>query len=117
MTDENVGGISFVQIVTFFFVSFKLDSITHGFKSVQLEDEDASKYLINYLSDDSDDLDDSHEPEKHAIPTVTNDVDVSSLPNSLIITPVPPELFTDQQSKVIDLDCSICSHSMFCSIG
>ena len=117
MTDDNVGGISFLQILILFFLSFKLDSITHGFKSVQLEDEDASKYLINYLSDESDDLDDSHEPEQHAIPNETHDVDVSSLPNSLIITPVPPELFTNQQMKVIDLDCSICSYWMFYSIG
>lgn len=83
---------------------------------MQLEDEDASKYLINYLSEDSDDLDDNHEPEQRAIPHETNDVDVSSLPNSLIITPVPLELFTNQQIKVIHRDCFFLSFSMQYSV-
>ncbi len=69
---------------------------------MQLEDEDASKYFINYITDDSDDLvDDNHnEYENNHIKTESENIDVSSLPNSLIITPVPQELFTNQQLKV-----------------
>jgi hypothetical protein len=79
-----------------------IDQITHGLKSVQLEDEDASKYYINYISDDdSDDLEDENhnEHENNHIKNESNNIDVSSLPNSLIITPVPQELFTNQQWK------------------
>ncbi len=86
-----------------FYLNFKIDQITHGLKSVQLEDEDASKYYINYISDDdSDDLEDENhnEHENNHIKNESNNIDVSSLPNSLIITPVPQELFTNQQWKV-----------------
>jgi len=90
-----------------FFYFIKLDQITHGLKSVQLDDEDASKYFINYISDDEDGLgndnnnsNNTNEHEKHHIEDDSNDLDVSPLPTSLIVTPVPQELFTDQQMKV-----------------
>ncbi|CAF1342904.1 unnamed protein product [Adineta steineri] len=74
----------------------------HDLKSLQLDDEDSSKYFINYISDDSNapgdnnttDNESTHSPIEH-----DDDTDVSSLPNSLIITPVPQELFTNQQLK------------------
>jgi hypothetical protein len=78
----------------------KFNQMTHGLQSVQLDDEDASKYFINYITDDSDGLDDNNENEHSHVEDESNDIDVSSLPNSLIITPVPPELFTNQQIKV-----------------
>ncbi len=80
----------------------KLDDITHGLKSVQLEDEDASKYFINYISDDSDDIGDhnNNQHEHNQIDDNIDDIDISSLPNSVIITPVPQELFSDLQMKV-----------------
>jgi hypothetical protein len=79
----------------------KLDQITHGLKSVQLEDEDTSKYFINYISDDSDGLgDNNNEQEQHHIEDTNDDIDVSLLPSSLIITPVPQKLFTNEQMKV-----------------
>ncbi len=83
-------------------MKFKVDQITHGLKSVQLEDEEASKYFINYISDDSDDLDDdnNNEHENNHIKNESENIDVSSLPSSLIVTPVPQELFTNQQMKV-----------------
>jgi len=89
-------------ILSLFFYFLKLNQITHGLKSVQLNDEDASKYFINYISDDSDGLgdDNTNEHQNNHIEDDGDYIDVSSLPNSLIITPVPQELFTDQQMKV-----------------
>jgi hypothetical protein len=89
-------------ILSWCFYFLKLNQITHGLKSVQLEDEDASKYFINYISDDSDGLgdDNTNEHQNNHIEDDGDYIDVSSLPNSLIITPVPQELFTDQQMKV-----------------
>ena len=59
-----------------------------------------SKYFINYISDESegvvDDETNHHEQEHND----NHDFDVSSLPNSLIITPVPQDLFTNQGLKV-----------------
>jgi hypothetical protein len=75
----------------------------HDYKSLQLDDEDSSIYFINYISDDSDSLENNTENESIHSPEDNNDIDVSSLPNSLIITPVPQELFTNQQLKVIIL--------------
>ncbi|UJR36789.1 hypothetical protein I4U23_029502 [Adineta vaga] len=84
----------------------KLDQITHGLKSVQLDDEDASKYFINYISDDTDALSNDnnnnnhhHQHESNQKHDINDDFDISTLPNSLIITPVPPQLFTDQNIK------------------
>ncbi|CAF0873037.1 unnamed protein product [Adineta ricciae] len=80
-----------------------LDQITHGLKSVQLDDEDASKYFINYISDETDVLStDDHHQQQHQTENNhdTNEYfDISSLPSSLIITPVPSELFTEQHVK------------------
>lgn len=73
---------------------------------MQLEDEYESKYFINYISDDSDGLDEdnnnnnNNKNENNQIEDDSHDIDVSTLPNSLIITPVPQELFTDQSLKV-----------------
>lgn len=76
----------------------------HDFKSLQLDDEDSSKYFINYITDESDtpannnfneNNESIHSPEDN-----DNTIDISSLPNSLIITPVPQELFTNQELKV-----------------
>jgi hypothetical protein len=111
MTEDNVGVFDiycFKLLLSLFFLYFiKLDQLTHGLKSVQLEDEDASKYFINYISDDEDGLGDNNnnnnndnEHKNNHIEDEINDIDVSSLPNSLIITPVPKELFTDQEIKV-----------------
>jgi hypothetical protein len=74
----------------------------HDYKSLQLDDEDSSKYFINYISEDSDDTGDSNNNETELIhsPDDNNGIDVSSLPSSLIITPVPQELFINQQLKV-----------------
>jgi hypothetical protein len=74
----------------------------HDFKSLQLDDEDSSKYFINYISDDSDNspTHNINEPESIHSPEDNDSIDVSSLPNSLIITPVPQELFTNQELKV-----------------
>jgi hypothetical protein len=103
MTDDNVGVIPFL-LIYIKSISFllKLDDITHGLKSVQLEDEDASKYFINYISDDSDDIGDhnNNQHEHNQIDDNIDDIDISSLPNSVIITPVPQELFSDLQMKV-----------------
>ena len=81
---------------------------------MQLEDEDASKYLINYINDDSDDLNDAPHPEQsnHVVHDDNTDIDVSSLPNSLIITPVPPELFVNQQLKVMDFPLPLIFHGI-----
>jgi len=76
------------------------DQVMHGLKSVQLDDEDASKYFINYISDETDGLGDSADIDEISDARENdNDLNVSSLPNSLIITEVPQELFTDQQLK------------------
>ena len=74
----------------------------YDLKSLQLDDEDSSKYFINYISDDSDSSLENNNNEHESIhsPDDNDTIDVSSLPNSLIITPVPQELFTDQQLKV-----------------
>ncbi|CAF1260997.1 unnamed protein product [Rotaria magnacalcarata] len=75
----------------------------HDFQSLQLDDEDSSKYFINYISEDSDGLaDDNNTENEHEhvqSPDNHDDVDESSLPNSVIITPVPQELFTNQEFK------------------
>ncbi|CAF0989764.1 unnamed protein product [Rotaria sordida] len=77
------------------------DLTMHDLKSLQLDDEDSSKYFINYISDDSDGLGDNNNNENDHVhsPDDSDDIDVSSLPNSVIITPVPQELFTNQQLK------------------
>ena len=67
----------------------------HELHSIQLDDEDSSKYLINYLTDDSDSTDQDQENDHDEI-NETN----SSLPNTLIITPVPENLFVDPTWKV-----------------
>ena len=75
----------------------------HELKSLQLDDEDASKYFINFINDESETVDNNNntnENESIHSPEDTEEIDVSSLPNSLIITPVPQELFTNQQLKV-----------------
>ncbi|CAF2767843.1 unnamed protein product [Rotaria sp. Silwood2] len=78
----------------------KLNQITNDVKSMQLDDEDASKYFINYISDDSSGLNNnSNEHEDDYIKNNNNDIDVSSLPNSVIISSVPEDLFTNQQMK------------------
>ncbi|CAF1612608.1 unnamed protein product [Rotaria magnacalcarata] len=70
----------------------KLDQITEDLKSMQFDDEEASKYFINYISDDTDRFNDNNNHLCH-------DNDVRSLPNSLLVTPVPHDLFTDQQMR------------------
>jgi hypothetical protein len=75
----------------------------HDLKSLQLDDEDSSKYFINYISDDSDspgNNSNNNENESVHSPDDQDEIEVSSLPNSLIITPVPQELFTNQELKV-----------------
>lgn len=75
----------------------------HDFQSLQIDDEDSSKYFINYIGDDSDGLPDTnnHDSEHVHSPDDNDDADTSSLPNSVIITPVPQELFTNQELKVV----------------
>lgn len=63
---------------------------------MQVEDEEVSKYYINYISDDSDVLNDNN----NQIHCDNGGNDERTLPNSLIITPVPQELFTNQQMRV-----------------
>lgn len=95
----------------------QLDQITQGLKSVQLDDEDASKYFINYISDETDPLgNDQSESVDNAVHEPTDELDVSALPNSLIVTPVPPQLFTDQQMKVIDSHSALSSTRAFVSL-
>jgi hypothetical protein len=77
----------------------------YDLKSLQLDDEDSSKYFINYISDDDNHLgnnnnNNTNENDSIHSPEDSDDIDISSLPNSLIITPVPQELFTNQQLKV-----------------
>ncbi|UJR09358.1 hypothetical protein I4U23_013602 [Adineta vaga] len=75
----------------------------HDLKSLQLDDEDSSKYFINYINEDSNENENENanqnENESNHSPNNPDDIDVSSLPTSLIITPVPQELFTNQQLK------------------
>jgi hypothetical protein len=75
--------------------------MAHDLKSMQIDDEAASKYFINYIRDEVDDLRNNQmntaEIDSHKN---INDLDLSRLPNSLIITCVPHELFTNQQLKV-----------------
>lgn len=110
MTDENVGGLALEKDISrmdLFF--FQLEQVTHGLKSVQLDDENASKYFINYIGDESEGVGDdetNHHEQEH---NDNHDFDVSSLPNSLIITPVPQDLFTNQELKVdLVIDSKIC---------
>ena len=70
----------------------------HDLNSIQLDDEDSSKYFINYLSDDSDGMDNGNDME--ATQSNDDEFDTSSLPNCLIITPVPQDLFSNQELKV-----------------
>ena len=70
----------------------------HDFKSLQLDDEDSSIYFINYVTEDSDSVENISSPS----PEETDQPESDSVPNSLIITPVPQELFTNQQWKVSD---------------
>lgn len=75
----------------------------HDYKSLQLDDEDTSKYFINYVNDDDIETQfESNSTHELDSPEENNDdeIDVSKLPNDLIITPVPQELFIDQQLKV-----------------
>lgn len=68
---------------------------------MQLEDENESKYFINYISDEGEESTDHSVEQSHA-PTIDedHDLDLSELPNSLIITSVPQDLFTNQEMKV-----------------
>jgi len=76
------------------------DQITHGLKSVQLEDENASKYFINYINEDQEETNDSSAEHRQTQRTDDNrDFDLSELPNSLIITSVPQQLFINQEMK------------------
>ncbi|CAF1496368.1 unnamed protein product, partial [Didymodactylos carnosus] len=63
-------------------------------QSVQIEDEDASRYYINYISES--DEDEAGIPDSTQI---DDDIDVSLLPQDLIITQVPNELFINDQLK------------------
>lgn len=92
-------------MLNFFSIPFALllqfDQIAHGMKSMQLDDEDASKYFINYISDEPNEPDSN--PSQHEQVHVQDDtdgLDLSELPSSLIITSVPQDLFTNQQMKV-----------------
>ena len=94
------------------FISFALllqfDQIAHGMKSMQLDDEDASKYFINYISDEPNEPDSN--PSQHEQVHVQDDtdgLDLTELPSSLIITSVPQDLFTNQQMKVWSLLSSV----------
>ena len=79
----------------------QLEQVTHDLKSIQVGDEEASKYFINYISDDSDNFDENNKKNIYNDNNSNNsESDMSSLPNNLIITSVPPDLFTDQQMKV-----------------
>ena len=71
----------------------------HELKSVQLDDEDSSQYFINYIPNDSDSTESSQNNDSDHSPD-EEETDVSKLPNCLIITPVPPDLFTDAALKV-----------------
>lgn len=75
----------------------------HDFKSLQLDDEDSSMYFINYITEDSDSVENTHENISNPSPEESDQSESDSVPNSLIITPVPQELFTNQQWKVSDL--------------
>lgn len=72
----------------------------HDYKSLQLDDEDTSKYFVNYVNDENDSQFESNSNNEPDSPDDNDEIDVSKLPNDLIITPVPQELFIDQQLKV-----------------
>ena len=73
----------------------------HDYKSLQSDDEDTSKYFINYINDETEAEFESSSNNDIDSPAHNNDeIDVSKLPNDLIITPVSQELFADQQLKV-----------------
>ena len=77
---------------------------------MQLDDEDTSKYFINYIhsADDADPPVDSSHTEQVQRTEDYHDIDVSTLPNSLIVTSIPQELFTNQHMKVMIICyCSI----------
>lgn len=66
---------------------------------MEFDNEEASKYFINYISDDA--YDHNGNIEQHnQMENDSNGVDASSISNSLIITSVPNELFTNQDMKV-----------------
>ena len=71
------------------------------YKAWGFDDEDPSKYWLNYLDDDSENHQEWNTNSEIGSPEDSGDVDVSTLPNDLIVTPVLQELFTDQQLKVI----------------
>ena len=71
------------------------------FDGLQLEDENASKYFINYINEEAEDtIDSAAEPRPTHRTDEDRDLDLSELPSSLIITSVPQELFTNQEMKV-----------------
>lgn len=73
----------------------------HELKAVQLDDEDSSQYFINYLPNDSDSTESNPSNDSDHSPNEADDVsDVSNLPNCLIVTPVPQDLFIDPVLKV-----------------
>lgn len=82
---------------------FAVFATMHDFKSLQLDDEDSSMYFINYITEDSDSVENTHENISNPSPEESDQSESNSVPNSLIITPVPQELFTNQQWKVSDL--------------
>lgn len=72
----------------------------HDFKSLQLDDEDSSIYFINYITDESENVENTPEYEANPSPEEPDQLPSNDIPNSLIITPVPQELFINQQWKV-----------------
>ncbi|CAF0763900.1 unnamed protein product [Rotaria sordida] len=78
-----------------------LNQITDGLKSMQFDDdEEASKYFINYISDDPNSLNNNcDEHDDDYLKNDNNNIDMSLLSNSLLITSVPQDLFTNQQMK------------------
>lgn len=77
-----------------------LEKVAHGMKSLQLDDEDTSKYFINYVNNDHDEISNNVSDGEHSRPAEEeNQIDVSNLPSSLIITAIPQELFVDQKLK------------------
>ncbi|CAF0951356.1 unnamed protein product [Didymodactylos carnosus] len=70
------------------------DHLSDHLQSIQIEDEDASRYYINYISES--DEDEAGLPDSTQI---DDDIDISLLPRDLIITPIPHELFTNDHLK------------------
>jgi hypothetical protein len=77
----------------------------HELKAVQLDDEDSSQYFINYLPNDSDSTESNPSNDSdHSPNEADHGTDVSTLPDCLIVTPVPQDLFTDPVLKVSNTD-------------